>query len=171
FRKDFLLSKDLRFDERFSFGEDCDFSARALVMSEKAAFSPRCLYVYVQHEGMSTRASRATKEKHFKCRMDATLAHLNAAHYMAEHVRSPKILKAVRHLLLPEYHLKMFKLYAWLGDYETFRKELGSPGMRRMLWSSWKVFFKEPQIFLKAFFLLAFPKLTFEVRRRTSRFK
>ncbi|MDR0653380.1 MAG: glycosyltransferase family 2 protein, partial [Synergistaceae bacterium] len=168
FRKDFLLSKGLRFDEGLSYGEDENFSVKAMTRSGKVVFSQRHLYVYVRHDSMSWRAAIATKEKHFASYMDCISANLNAVRYMAEHVGSPEILKTVRHLLLPKYQLKKLKIYAWLGDYETFRKELALPGTRGMLLSSWKTFFKDPRIFLKALLLMAFPKLVFEIRRRTS---
>lgn len=166
FRSDFLLSSGVRFKEGCISGGDTEFIIKILSGSQRVAFVNKYSYVYRLHENMGSRADNVSHDQKVQRSSDSFQGLIRAAGYMAGHTRTKKIINEARYRYLPKYYLKMFNVYSWGGEYDTFINTLSSPEIRSILWSSYKVFFEEPQLFLKTLWLLSFPKMYYEHRRK-----
>jgi glycosyltransferase involved in cell wall biosynthesis len=165
FRREFLFANELRFWDGCLDCGDMEFMMRAMTRCDRVSFTSECLYIYVQHDKMISR-SYVTPEQKLIRHDFRTRGRLRVARYMSEHAKSPAIADGARYMLTPLYHLKMFTVYAWNEDRAAFDKALASKDVRSALWSSRRVFFKEPGIFLKSLWLFAFPNMYYEYRRR-----
>lgn len=155
-RRDFLISTGIRFWDGCFASEDVEFSLKAFVRCKRPVFSRECLYIYVQHDAMTSRSFVTPEQKlaRYAARVEGRL---RTAEYMAEHAASPAVIKAARYWLVPLWRQKMFNVLAWRGDRKNFDAELRSPEVRAVLWSSRRAFFREPGVFLKTLWMFAFP--------------
>ncbi|MDR1508442.1 MAG: glycosyltransferase [Synergistaceae bacterium] len=166
FRKDFLTENGLAFTEGYQTGEDTEFIIKSLLMSARTSFVPQCLYVYRLHEKMVSRGSNITLEQILRRRESDIRSRLRTARFVMNHAKPHAIVEMAKYLTLPEMHLKMFTIHAWRGDRSKFDRALRSKEIRKILFSSRKVFFREPRIFLKSLWLYTAPNLYYNYRRR-----
>ena len=165
FRKTFLLETGLRFHEGCTCGGDMEFQFKTLCRAGKAAFTPDCLYIYVQHAGMGKVRDTDSKKKLIRRYRDNTGAQLRAAGYLSEHARSASIKDLADKYLLPQALIRRFTLCAKTNDRPDFDALLSDRATRKTLSASRKYFFQRPEIYLKAFALLHFPDIYFHLRR------
>jgi hypothetical protein len=166
FKRDFLVAEGLLCWDGCFADEDMEFLMRSLVSARKVAFSSACPYVYRLHEKMTSKTMYASPEQKIRRYAFKTMGRLRVARYMAERAASPKIAGIARNYLTPLYQLKIFGVYAWQGDKESFDNALRSPEIRSILLSARRTFFKEPGIFLKTLLLFAFPDMYYAYRRK-----
>lgn len=164
FRREFLISKNLRFADGCIAGEDTEFVVKALARCEKVSFAPYCPYVYIIHADMGTIKASNTTDKKLRRYISNTEAHFRLADYLFEYSKSKKLLGMVKNMLLPEAYIRLLTIYAKSGKNERFDEMLASPMVRRFLLRSYKIFPRKPSIFMKALVLLFFPQLYFSVR-------
>jgi glycosyltransferase involved in cell wall biosynthesis len=166
YRKNLLAKNGLRFTEGCVCGEDAELFIKAIAMSGNIVFSDKCSYVYRIHSKMGSRSGHATHEQNAKRYSDLVQGRIRAGHFIMEQSRFPLLVDAARYELLPCYYLKMFTMHAWRGDKEAFFSDLGSKMIKNILLSSRRAFFSKPQTLLKTLWLLAFPNMYYEYRRK-----
>ncbi|MDR1514426.1 MAG: glycosyltransferase [Synergistaceae bacterium] len=164
FRVDFLRSNGLAFTEGCIAGEDVEFVIKSLSVCERARFSALCPYIYVKHPGMGSIAGCGTEEQFIRRYIDNTNAHFRTANFLIERSRYAKAVDAARNYLLPASHIRLLTIYARTGDFEGFKKTIGSSEVRNALRASYKYFFKKPDVYLKALCLLCLPNLYYRLR-------
>lgn len=165
FRKSSLTETDLRFQEGCTNGEDVEFQLKALCRAGQAAFTPDCLYIYVQHAGMGSVRDNDSKEKQLRRYRDNTGAQIRTARYLSEHAPSKRIKDLADNYLMPQAIIRRFTMYARTDDRAKFDALLSDRTTRNALRSSKRYFFQRPEIYLKAFALLHFPDIYFRLRR------
>ena len=165
FRKTFLLEIDLRFQEGCSNGEDVEFQLKALCRAGQVAFTPDCLYIYVQHAGMGSVRDNDSKEKQIRRYRDNTDAQIRTARYLKEHAPSERIKDLADTFLMPQALIRRFTLCARTDDRAEFDALLSESDIRKTLRASKKFFFQRPEVYLKAFALLHFPEIYYCLRR------
>jgi UDP-glucose:(glucosyl)LPS beta-1,3-glucosyltransferase len=166
FKRDFLVSTGLKFTVGCVRNGDIEFLLKAMTRAERVAFSKECLYIYIQHDNMYSRRSLttfATRLQRYICYIQS---YLRVSHYISEHAQIPSLIYTARYVSMPKYLLNLFNILAWRNDKEAFNKFLRSHKARYILWSSYKVFFKEPQHFLKTLCLFAFPNAYYKYRSK-----
>jgi glycosyltransferase involved in cell wall biosynthesis len=166
YRKKFIDNLGLQFKEGCICGGDTEFLLKALAMSEATAVSRECPYIYRLHGNMGSRAGHTTLEQNVRRYTDLIQAHIRAGHYIVEHSKSPSVVRVAKYMLLPKHYLKMFTMHAWRNDREAFFADLRSKNIKNILMSSWKIFPRSLDITLKSLWLLMFPGMYYEYRRR-----
>ena len=166
FRKSFLLETGLRFQEGCTNGEDVEFQLKALCRARQAAFTPDCLYIYVQHAGMGSVRDNDSKEKQLRRYRDNTGAQLRTARYLSEHAPSERIKKLADSFLMPQALIRRFTLCAKTGDRTAYEGLLSERATRNTLSASKEYLYQKPEVYMKAFALLYFPDIYYRLRRR-----
>jgi hypothetical protein len=165
FRRAFLESTALRFSQGCTGGGDVEFQIKAFSRAEKVAFSTDCPFIYRIHAGMGSVKDTATFEKKMKRYSENTKAHFRLARYLDEHTTSDSVRNLARHFLLPQSYIRMLTTYARRGDLKNFNELLETKEVRSVLRSSYKALAKcNPEVFLKALWLLTFPKSYYSIR-------
>lgn len=90
---------------------------------------------------------------------------IRAAKYATQHTQSPELNEIAKYHALPKYYLRRFTDYAWQVDRDTFFKAVADPEIRGILLSSYKIFSRDPKIFLKSLLLFATPELYYRYRK------
>ena len=163
-RRAFLLKTGLCFYEGCTNGEDVEFQLKAFCRARQVAFTPDCLYIYVQHAGMGKVRDNDTKEKKIRRYRDNTGAQLRTAQYLSEYASSAKIKNLADNFLLPQVLIRRFTLCAKENDKSGFDALVSDSSTRKTL-SAAKAFFTErPEVYLKALALLCFPDFYYRLR-------
>ena len=120
FRKSFLLETGLRFQEGCTNGEDVEFQLKALCRARQAAFTPDCLYIYVQHAGMGSVRDNDSKEKQLRRYRDNTGAYED----LLSEGATRNTLSASKEYLFqkPEVYMKAFALLYFPDIYYRLRR-------------------------------------------------
>ena len=166
FKKQFILSSEIEFEEGCSRGEDVEFMTRALARSEKTGLAEVCPYTYVIHDDIAAQTSATSREASLRRYSDNAGAICRAARYVAEHSTSPKARDVSENLLLPEGLIKTLNAAAKRNDPAAFFQTLYAPETRRALLGSRKYALQKPEVFLKAASLLLAPRIYFSRRAK-----
>jgi hypothetical protein len=167
FKMSFLRGARLEFPEECRFGEDYEFTVKAFSRCRSVAVSPECPYVYVHHRGNASASSLSSTEKHLRRYSDITASTLRIANYLKEHSASPKLMDIADNLLMPEYFMRVLTLAAKESDMEKFNRTLASLDVKRLLLSTAKYAARKPELFMKAMYIFASPKLFYRVKSRS----
>ena len=165
FRRSFLLEAGLCFQEGCTNGEDVEFQLKALCRARRAAFTPECLYIYVQHAGMGSVRDNDSKEKRIRRYRDNTGAQLRTARYLSEHAPSARVKELAENYLMPQALIRRFTLCAMTDDRKEYDALLSDSATRKALSASKNYVFQKPEVYMKAFALLHFPGIYFRLRR------
>lgn len=126
YRKDFLLSTELRFNERCRRGEDGEFIQKTLLRSAKTVFANIRLYNYVHHKAQIT-AVGIRDERAPELKRQMRLANVRAARYSLRHTGPGKLRRAVLHVQEPEIMLAPFVFLRAQKGLEKLRAPAGLP--------------------------------------------
>lgn len=165
YRRNFLVDSELRFVEGCSGGQDVEFVIKALVRSRKSAFSTKCPYIYLHHDKMNSQNPASSKEKKITRYQHFTEAHFRLADYIEAHSSSQELLRLAKFFLRPQAYIRRLTIYAMRHEEQSFFEELSSKGVRKILWDSCKAINLNPEIFIKALWLLVFPGTYFKMRK------
>jgi hypothetical protein len=91
-------------------------------------------------------------------------ARIRSANYIIEYAKSPKVIRLAKYWILPQMQMKQLNIYAWEKNRLKFDAVSRDPKVRSLLFSSYKAFFKEPQLFFKVLALFFFPTLYYRYR-------
>ena len=169
FRKELLTEHNIRFHEGCTAFEDIEFQLKAFCHAQRAAYASSCLYVYVHSSEMGSVRDNDTHAKKLRRYLDSSTAHLRAAEYLCTNAPSERTRYLAEHMLLPEAMIRKFTVCAKAGDKSGFDALLKDEDVRKILLSSWRVFFRKPEIFMKALAVLLLPGLYFTMRRNKAR--
>jgi glycosyltransferase involved in cell wall biosynthesis len=164
FKTSFLREIRLEFPEGCRFGEDYEFIVKAFSQCRSIAVSPECPYVYVHHRGNVSFSSLSSGEKRLQRYSEITASTLRIVNYLKEHSASPKLLDIADNLLDSEYFMRVLTLAAKKGDMEKFNSALASVDACRLLFATGKYAARKPELFLKAMYITAFPKLFYRTK-------
>ncbi|MBQ7196641.1 MAG: glycosyltransferase family 2 protein [Synergistaceae bacterium] len=165
FKKIFLEKIELRFTEGCLSGEDIEFSRKAFCRAEKVAFTPECLYIYVQHSGMGKVRDHDTQEKRWRSLQSSLDADVRTAEYLIKHAKSKKIKFLIANSYMPELAVKRFTMCARFNKSEEYSELLKDRELKKILCRSFKTFFFKPEVCLKAAMILLMPKLYYSMRK------
>lgn len=171
YRREFLLSKGIRFNERCNRGEDGEFIQKILVRSSKTVFVRERPYNYVHHDQQITAIGRED-ERAPGLKKEMILASVRAARYVLRYSRSKKVRYAVRYIQEPEILIGRFTFYARRRDWENYRSRLRflrHRMVRKILLSSFWALPYSPELFFKCVVLLSAPRLFYKLRARQLR--
>ena len=169
FKKKFLDEINLRFSENCVAFADIEFQWKALCRAEKVSFTPECLYIYVHSPEMGSIRDNNTAEKKLRRYIDSTKAHYRTAEYLSVHAPSEKIKFLAENMLVPEAVIRSFTIAAIKNDESEYKSLCRDKNLRKILWRARKIFFKKPEIFLKALLILFVPSLYYSARKRKIR--
>ena len=162
---EFLKNYNLRFIDGCTAGQDVIFELEAMCMADRIAFTPECLYIYVQSASSGQVRDRNNFEKRLRRYKDFTAGHFHAAEYISKHAKNLKIKSLAENLLLPEALIRQFNIYSREKDYIEFKNLLRAEGVKKILLSSIKFLFNKPEVFLKALCVILFPSLYYKLRQ------
>ena len=165
FKASFLKAAGLNFIPGCIFGEDTEFLTKAFSRCSSINFSTGCHYIYVRHEDAISNTTLQTQDRYLRRYSDNAEAICRAARYLMEHANSPKVCDIARNFMLAEGVIKTLNVAAMRRDEEAFYQTLREEETRRALLASSRYFFKKPEVFLKAAYLLVAPRMYF--RRRS----
>ena len=164
FRKSLLTENNIRFHEGCGAFEDVEFQLKAFCRAKRVAYSHDCLYVYVHSTEMGSVRDNDTSSKKLRRYAESSEAHLRAAEYICRNAPSERTKFLAENMLLPEAVIRQFTLCARADDLEGFNALLRDKNVRRVLLSSRRVFFRKPEVFMKALAVLCLPGLYFRLR-------
>lgn len=168
YRKDFLLSTELRFNERCRRGEDGEFIQKTLLRSAKTVFANIRLYNYVHHKAQIT-AVGIRDERAPELKRQMRLANVRAARYSLRHTGPGKLRRAVLHVQEPEIMLAPFVFYARRKDWKNYERRLvflRHRKVREVMYASVLALHRSPELFFKCVAVLHCPKLFYWLRAR-----
>jgi glycosyltransferase involved in cell wall biosynthesis len=164
FKTDFIKSANLQFTPGCVAGEDGEFIIKALARSKKTVFVDNVLYIYQVHDDMTSKTFAASYDNILSSLSSNIQAQIRSANYLIEHAKSPKAISLAKYWMLPKMQLKQLNIYAWEKNRLKFDAISRDSEVRSLLFSSYKAFFKEPQLFLKVLALFFFPAQYYRYR-------
>ncbi|MBQ7219945.1 MAG: glycosyltransferase [Synergistaceae bacterium] len=165
FKRDFLLAHSIRFHEGCTAFEDIEFQMKAFCHAKRVSFTKECLYIYVNSPEMGSVRDNDTREKSLRRYIDSSEAHFRTAEYLSKNAPSERTKYLADYLLMPEAVIRKFTVCAKDDDREGFDALLKDKRVREVLLSSRRVFFRKPELFMKALAVLYMPGLYFAARR------
>ena len=165
YRRDFLTRNSLCYKEGCTAGEDVEFLIKVLCRAEKCSFIPDCLYIYVQHDGMGSRAEITDREKKIERYLHHTEAHFRSAEYIKRYTKGKKLRVIAENLMLPLGCLRMLSYYAMSGQKDRFYEMLSSDAVRRIISGSRASALIKPEVFLRGCSALIMPSLYYKKYR------
>ena len=165
-KKQCIDEKKLAFHVGSHTGEDQEFIMKALVASERTCFVNKLLYTYVIHE------NKKDEYKPVRLGYDWLREGVNSswrvARYALKHSTSKREKAYAMNYYLPWSIVREFKFIARLYNkehYDKSLKKLKHKKIREILLSTIKMFFYMPELTLKAYTLLYFPKLYYLTKK------
>lgn len=168
YRRDFLISAGIRFNERCCMSEDAEFVHKALLRSSKTVFVNVRLYNYVHHKAQIT-AVRLRDGRAPALKRQSWLAETRAARHSRRYCGSGKLRRAVLHIQEPNIMLAPFAFYSRRGDWENYKRSLSRlrhRKVREVMHASVLALHREPELFFKCWMVLHAPKLFYWLRAR-----
>lgn len=159
YRKDFLTGSAIAYKDGCSAGEDVEFLIKVLCRANKCSFVPDCLYIYVQHEAMGSRAEIKNRKKKIERYLHHTEAHFREAEYIRRNAGGKRPRLLAEDMLLPLAYLRLLSYFAMSGQRERFDALLSSKDIRRAIFKSRGAFFIKPEVFLRGCAALLLPSL------------
>ena len=166
FRKNFLIEHNIRFHEGCIAFEDIEFQMKAFCHAERVSYSRECLYVYVNSPEMGSVRDNDTREKSLRRYIQSSDAHFRTAEYLSDNAPSERTKYLADYMLMPEAVIRKFTVCARADDRAGFDELRKDRSVREKLLSSRKVFFRKPELFMKAMMILLLPGMYFAVRRK-----
>jgi len=168
YRRDFLVSTQLRFNERCRLGEDGEFIQKTLLRSAKTVSANVRLYNYVHHKTQIT-AMGMKDERVPELKRQRRLANVRAARYSLRRIGPGKLRRAVLHIQEPEIMLAPFAFYARRKDWKNYARRLvflRHRKVREVMCASVLALHRSPELFFKCMGVLFCPKLFYWLRAR-----
>ena len=165
FRKAFLNETDIRFKENCHVGEDIEFSLKALALSTRTSFVKDLLYTWMRHPTQQS-AGGGPYAADFKSIKLEMLYRWRTALYIAKH-GTRRMRDYMAYFYIPKNIVKQFTIFAEKKDkvsYERHIRVLHHHTVRKLLRSTVKFLWIEPEVFFKAITLLYCPKLYYWLR-------
>ena len=167
FRKDFLIKYNIHFHDGCIAFEDIEFQMKVFCHAKNVAFSRECLYIYVNSPEMGSIRDNDTLAKKLHRYIHSSEAHLRTAEYLILHAPSERTKLLAENMLLPEAVIRKFTLCARADDRSGFDSLRKDKRVREVLMSSRKVFFRKPELFMKALTIILLPSIYFALRSRS----
>lgn len=166
FRKSLLIENNIKFHEGCIAFEDIEFQMKAFCHAERVSFINKCLYIYVHSSEMGSVRDNDTYAKRLRRYIDSSDAHMRTAEYLSRNAPSERTKFLADYLLMPEAVIRKFTVCARADNREEFCSFLKDNEVRKVLLSSRRVFFRKPELFMKALMILYLPGLYFRMRRK-----
>lgn len=165
FRKSMLIENNIKFHEGCIAFEDIEFQMKAFCHAERVSFTNKCIYVYVHSSEMGSVRDNDTYAKRLRRYTDSSDAHMRTAEYLSRNSPSERTKFLADYMLMPEAVIRKFTVCARADNREEFYSLLKDNETRKILLSSRRVFFRKPELFMKALMILCLPRLYFRMRR------
>ena len=166
FKTNFLKTIGLEFTPNCIGDEDGEFLTKAFSRCKKIGFSTKCSYVYIMHNNNTTKILRSTRDEKICYYADRAATLCRKARYLTEHAESQKV-RDIGNYILSEGLVKTLNAAAMHLDKAKFYQTLNMPETRQALFAGCRYFFKKPELFIKAVFLLIAPSVYFWVRSKS----
>ena len=163
FRRELITANGLKFHEGCRLGEDTEFVLKAIACASRVSCVNEMLYIYVHHSGQVTDGRKKPEMLRH-----VMLSRLRAGRFLLRHTHSRKIRRYVLSCYLPDVTIKQFTRCAAANDREHFnrlKRTLRHKTMRKILLSTSRFMFSDPDLFLKSIMLLYAPDLYYLLRK------
>jgi glycosyltransferase involved in cell wall biosynthesis len=159
YRRSFLEKFGLIFTPGCCAGEDVEFVIKSLVRSDSTGFLEKNDYIYIVHDKKGIIENYDSRLKKIKRYSDNTMAHIRTTEYISEFAEDRDLKFINDYMLSPQTVQREISLLAMKNDNIVFCNQLKEKITRKILWSSAKNINIKPEISIKSFLLLLFPKL------------
>ena len=163
FRRELITANNLHFHEGCKLGEDTEFVLKAIACASRVSCVSEMLYTYVHHSGQVTES-----RKNPELLRHVMLSRLRAGRFLLRHTHSRKIRRYVLSCYIPDVTVKQFTGCAAANDKERYtrlKRTLKHKAMRKILLSTSRFMFSDPDLFLKSIMLLYAPDLYYLLRK------
>lgn len=166
FNKDFLKKNYLKFCEKLPFYEDIEYILKSMTAASKISFVDSVLYTHVQNPESCTKKYMPNESKMTKYN---ALAMWRAGRCILRNTNDSCIKNRVFHVFIINAFIKQLTVAAETGNreyYDLKLKNLRHKKMRKIILSSVKYIFTDPELFLKALMVLYCPNFYYRLRRK-----
>jgi len=159
YRRSFLERCGLKFFPGCCAGEDVEFAIKSLVRSGLTGFLEKNDYIYIVHDKKGIIENYDSRLKKIRRYSDNTMAHIRTTEYTSKFAEDSELKFINDRMLLPQTVQREISLSAIKNDHDAFYSKIKEKKIREILWSSAKNITIKPEISIKSFLLLSFPKL------------
>lgn len=159
YRRSFLERCGLKFFPGCCAGEDVEFAIKSLVRSGLTGFLEKNDYIYIVHDKKGIIENYDSRLKKIRRYSDNTEAHIRTTEYISKFAEDSELKFINDRMLLPQTVQREISLSAIKNDHDAFYSKIKEKKIREILWSSAKNITIKPEISIKSFLLLSFPKL------------
>lgn len=158
YRRSMLIGFKIYFDESISMGEDIEFRWRAFYHARAVALVPEVLVHYVQH---SSSVTRALDPKRFP--PSSWLDPRKFLDYLKTYGETDKnLFLVIRNSVMPLFTVRKLRNYILYNIEDLFWETLNDENVRHTLKRGMVLFARNPELALKCFLLLYFPKIFYK---------
>ena len=167
YKKEFLQEHSLKFCEALPVCEDVEFSHKVMACASNVSYVNDILYTYMIH--YSDQISVEYGRNEIRMARYGALALWRAGRCILRQTNDKSIKNYIFHVFIINAFIMQLTLSAEHGDrayYDLKLKNLKHKKMRRIILSSIKYFFTDPEIFFKALMVLYCPNFYYRLRSK-----
>ncbi|MBQ7197578.1 MAG: glycosyltransferase family 2 protein [Synergistaceae bacterium] len=169
FRKNFIIENHLKFPEDIYIGEDVEFIHKAVSRSSNISHINKALYIHVYHASQQSKADLINRMNYKNLAQQYFLAYRRALCCIIKHTSDKFIRNYVISHCFAEQFVNQCTLAAQAGDrvfYDSKTKYFKHKKVRKIMLSTVKFIFKEPELFFKSLMIVYVPNLYYLMRKK-----
>ncbi|MBQ7151725.1 MAG: glycosyltransferase family 2 protein [Synergistaceae bacterium] len=169
FRKEFLDENKLRFTETCYWGEDIEFSWKAIAHAKRVSVVHDALYRYIYFSEQTSAKILSDLKNKIWWHKFAMMAFYRGGRCIMRHTKDRTVRNYALASAVTREVVRHFTLLARSKDRKEFDrllKTLKHKKIREVMLSSWKIIFYEPELFFKVITLLCVPGIYYRLRSR-----
>ena len=169
FSRNFLDKHNIHFIDNCYFGEDTEFTLKALAASSHTSLVNSYLYIHAHHREQQTMKNCFTRHGQNVSRQ-VRLSRWRAGRYIIRHVNDNRVKTYAISFHMVIAILKEFTMLAEAGDQKNYERLLRTTKHKKfheLMLSTYKVMKYEPGLFFKSIMLLYCPKFYYWLRSKT----
>ena len=169
FSRNFLDKHNIHFIDNCYFGEDTEFTLKALAASSHTSLVNSYLYIHAHHREQQTMKNCFTRHGQNVSRQ-VRLSRWRAGRYIIRHVNDNRVKTYTISFHMVIAILKEFTMLAEAGDQKNYERLLRTTKHKKfheLMLSTYKVMKYEPGLFFKSIMLLYCPKFYYWLRSKT----
>ena len=168
FSRNFLDKHNIHFIDNCYFGEDTEFTLKALAASSCTSLVNSYLYIHVHHKEQQTMKNCFTRHGQNVSRQ-VRLSRWRAGRYIIRHVNDSRVKTYAVSFHMAIAIMKEFTMLAENGDKENYERLLATTKHRKLhelMLSTYKILNYEPGLLFKSLMLIYTPKFYYWLRNK-----